>query len=219
SNYFFNMNYTYSRLRGNYSGLANSDEAGRSDPGVNRNFDLPMIGFTAAGGSDYGPLATDRPHVFNAYGGYVHDWSSTNSTEFSAFQTFQSGTPMSTTIDFIVPIFFDGRGDRGRTPMFSQTDFSVTHKYRFGRDNRYTVQANLNIINLWNQDTVTGEYNDLTNSSVFGLYGCPLVDGHVDYPCIINAFNRGDLYDDISNVINTRINSTDARYGMASAFQ
>src|SRR5690606_29526781 len=36
SNYFFNMNYTFSRLRGNYSGLANSDEAGRSDPGVNR---------------------------------------------------------------------------------------------------------------------------------------------------------------------------------------
>src|SRR5690606_3813903 len=127
SNYFFNMNYTFSRLRGNYSGLANSDEAGRSDPGVNRNFDLPMIGFKAAGGSDYGPLATDRPHVFNAYGGYVHDWSSTNSTEFSAFQTFQSGTPMSTTIDFIVPIFLHGRGDRGRTPMLSQTDFSVTH--------------------------------------------------------------------------------------------
>jgi hypothetical protein len=48
-----------SRLRGNYSGLANSDEAGRSDPGVNRSFDLPHIGFTAAGGDDYGPLATD----------------------------------------------------------------------------------------------------------------------------------------------------------------
>ncbi len=242
SNYFFNMNYTYSRLRGNYSGLANSDEAGRSDPGVNRNFDLPHIGFTAAGGSDYGPLATDRPHVFNAYGGYVHDWSSTNSTEFSAFQTFQSGTPQSTLVSFIVPIFLNGRGDLGRTPMFSQTDFSVTHKYRFGRDNRFGVQANLNIINLWNQDTVTGFATTYSNKAMYNFapgfnYGCP----SGDYPCLLNAFNSGALYDQIVANLTTNTNMTDPRinpdtglpidatpvnrnainasYGMDSAFQ
>src|SRR5690606_12212224 len=132
NNYFFNLNYTYSRLRGNYSGLANSDEDGRSDPGVNRSFDLPLIGFKAAGGKDNGPLATDRPHVFNAYGAYVFDWngSRSNSTEFSAFQTIQSGTPQSTTIDFIVPIFLNGRGDMGRSDVFTQTDFSISHKYK-----------------------------------------------------------------------------------------
>ncbi|MBJ6966122.1 hypothetical protein JG634_19185, partial [Vibrio cholerae] len=31
-NYYFNANYTYSRLYGNYPGLANSFEAGRTSP-------------------------------------------------------------------------------------------------------------------------------------------------------------------------------------------
>ena len=76
NNYYFNLNYTLSRLYGNYSGLSNTDELtnrgtseyngfARSDPGVSRAFDLPFIGNTAAGGSDRGRLATDRPHVFN----------------------------------------------------------------------------------------------------------------------------------------------------------
>lgn len=226
--YFFNVNYTYSRLRGNYSGLANSDEAGRSDPGVNRSFDLPMIGFTADGVSDYGPLATDRPHVVNAYGSYVKDWNGSNSTEFSAFQTFQSGTPQSTTIDFIVPIFFTKRGDRGRSPMFSQTDFSVQHKYKFGRDNRYSVSANVNFINLFDQKTVTGYYNDLSNASLLSNgtsvnnFGCPLVgpvgEEHIDYPCVINKFNAGTLSSALNGLINLP-NGKDARYGSESSYQ
>lgn len=224
-NYYFNLNYTYSRLRGNYSGLANSDEAGRSDPGVNRSFDLPHIGFTAAGGSDYGALATDRPHVFNAYGGYILDWkNSTNSTEFSAIQTFQSGTPQSTLISFLVPIFLNGRGDMGRTPMLSQTDFSVTHRYRFGSDNRYAVEANVNFVNLWDQKTVTGFQTTLTNKAMasytadFG-YGC----ASGDYPCLLNKFNSGALYSQINANINTNpltsLNAVNSSYGMDNAFQ
>ncbi len=225
-NYFFNVNYTYSRLRGNYSGLANSDEAGRSDPGVNRSFDLPLIGFTAAGQSDYGPLATDRPHVVNIYGGYSLKWKGTgNSTEFTAFQTFQSGTPQSTTIDFIVPMFYTERGDRGRSPMFTQTDFAVGHTYRFGRDGKYRVMGTLNLLNLFDQDTVTGYYNDLTNAQLLsnanavGAFGCPLVDGHIDYPCVINKFNRGALLQPIQNLIANTANSQDGRYGMPNAYQ
>ena len=67
-------------------------------PGVSRAFDLPFIGFTATGETDNGPLPTDRPHVFNIYGAYIFNWmgSTTNSTEFSGFQTVTSGTPMTT---------------------------------------------------------------------------------------------------------------------------
>ena len=224
-NYFFNLNYTYSRLRGNYSGLANSDEGGRSDPGVNRSFDLPHIGFTAAGGSDYGPLATDRPHVVNAYGGYVLKWrGSANETEFSAFQTFQSGTPQSTLVSFIVPIFLNGRGDMGRTPMFSQTDFSVSHRYKFGRDNRFGLEASLNIINLWDQDTVTSLFTTLSNKAMYSFtsaYGYGCASG--DYPCLLNKFNSGALYSQINANLNTTptvsLNAKDARYGMDSGFQ
>lgn len=218
--YFFNVNYTYSRLRGNYSGLANSDEGGRSDPGVNRSFDLPFIGFKAKGGSDEGPLATDTPHVLNAYGSYQFNWfgSSSNSTEFGVIQTFQSGTPQSTTVNFIVPIFLDGRGDMGRTPMLSSTDLNVQHKYKFGRDNRYAVIVDLNITNLWDQKTVTSLGTGKSNASLatFGYYGC----ASGDYPCLLNKFNRGDLY----SLINARIASYGSigvplTYGMATGYQ
>lgn len=223
-NYFFNFNYTYSRLRGNYSGLANADENGRSDPGVNRSFDLPFIGFTAKGGSDSGALPTDRPHVFNAYGAYILDWSGskTNSTEFSAFQTFQSGTPQSTTVDYIVPIFLEGRGDMGRTPMFSQTDFNVTHKYRFGRDNRFMVALNLNIDNLFDQKTVTRLYTDKTGFSLspFGLSPECVIAGAPSYPCVLNKFNSGALYAPINAAIAARVgDAIDSRYGQADQYQ
>lgn len=230
NNYFFNLNYTYSRLRGNYSGLSNSDEAGRSDPGVNRSFDLPMIGFTAKGGSDYGPLATDRPHVFNAYGGYLLDWKGGNQTEFGAFQTFQSGTPQSTIVTFIVPMFLNGRGDMGRTPMFSQTDLNIAHRYRFGRDRRYAVEASVNIINAWDQKIVTGLQTTISNKSMYSFnpafgYGCD----PGDFPCLLNKFNRGDLYNQIVANLNTNTatssgvpvnrNALLSTYGMANAYQ
>ncbi len=217
-NYFFNVNYTYSRLRGNYSGLANADENGRADPGVNRSFDLPFIGFTALGGSDSGPLPTDRPHVVNAFGTYVYNWgSSSNSTEFSGFQTFQSGTPQSTTVDYIVPIFFNKRGDMGRTPMFSQTDFNITHRYKFGRDGRFGIAVNVNFVNLFDQKTVTSFYTDLTGGSAFNFYGGCAAG---DYPCELNAFNRGERHDDIQNWIDTHpLNGKDARYGLDNGYQ
>ena len=82
NNFYFNANYTYSRLFGNYSGLASSDEptggSGRQSPNVNRNFDLPFIGFTGVGEPDNGRLATDRPHVFKFYGAYEIPFTSTN---------------------------------------------------------------------------------------------------------------------------------------------
>ena len=167
NNWYFNANYTFSRLYGNYSGLASSDEPhlvnGRLSPGVSRAFDLPFIGFTARGEKDNGRLQTDRPHVFNIYGAYIFDWkgSQTNSTEISAFQTVTSGQPQTTTIygaSTVTPQIFLGRGDLGRSPVFSQTDLNITHRYRFGRDNRFTMAFDLNFLNLFDQATVTGIY-------------------------------------------------------------
>lgn len=231
-NYYFNLNYTLSRLHGNYSGLQNTDEIGagslnglaRSDPGVNRNFDLPFIGFTAAGGFDDGPLASDRPHVFNAYGAYIFDWrgNKSNSTEFSAFQTIQSGTPLTTFIQFgQATTIFTKRGDMGRSPTFSQTDFGVTHRYKFGRDNRFTLVGDLNFLNLFDQDAVITVQNVLTNGQIaltnglnsscavsvpaaypqFVTLGPIIINPNgtcsrsqtVNRPALINAYNSGDL--------------------------
>ncbi|HUR96827.1 MAG TPA: TonB-dependent receptor [Pyrinomonadaceae bacterium] len=173
-NFYFSANYTLSRLYGNYSGLVSSDEphlpGGRLSPGVTRAFDLPFIGFTARGEKDNGRLPTDRPHVFNIYGAYIFDWfgSKSNSTELSAFQTITSGTPQTTTIygaSATTPQILYGRGDLGRSPTYTQTDFAVTHRYKFGRDDRITMALDLNFLNLFDQATVTGIYTTMNPSS------------------------------------------------------
>lgn len=215
NNYYFNANYTYSRLYGNYSGLASSDEAGRTSPGVNRFFDLPFIGFTASGEPDNGRLATDRPHVFNAYGAYIFDWfgNKTNSTDIGFFTTAQSGTPQSTTVTYIVPIFLTERGDLGRTETFTQTDFSVSHKYRFGRDNRFTMVGDLNILNLFDEANVTSIYGLQSSVTLSpATFQLNEVDG-------ANAFTSGALLSRINANLASAINRTDSRYRQPNGFQ
>ena len=159
-NYFYNVAYTYSRLYGNYSGLASSDEAGRTSPGVNRFFDLPHLGFTAAGTPDNGRLATDRPHVFNAYGAYEVNWlGKGNATQFSMFTTLQSGTPRTTFYNLYALAVLSGRGNLGRTPMFSQTDFAISHRVKFGE--RYAMNFDFNALNVFNRASVLGQVDAL----------------------------------------------------------
>lgn len=156
-NYYFSANYTFSRLEGNYSGLANSDEGGRTAPGVTRSFDYINNGFTALGTPDDGPLATDRPHYLKVYGGYTFDWfkSKTNETDVSFFTTIASGTPQTTTVGIsATTIIRSNRGDLGRTPVFSSSDLAIAHKYRFGEDNRYKIIVDVNFSNVFNQHGV-----------------------------------------------------------------
>ncbi|CAN5327025.1 TonB-dependent receptor [soil metagenome] len=170
NNFFFNFNYTYSRLYGNYSGLASSDEDGRTSPNVNRFFDLPHAGYTVNGGPDNGLLPTDRPHVFKFYGAYNLNWKEmfniggNNETTFGLFTTFTSGTPITTTVDIlnIDTIVVSKRGDLGRTEMFTQTDFSIRHRFRFGRDNRFALVFEGDAINLFNESNEVSRNNLLS---------------------------------------------------------
>ena len=217
-NYYFNVNYTWSRLFGNYSGLASSDENGRTSPGVNRFFDLPFLGFTAEGHPDNGLLATDRTHVVNAYGAYIFDWkgSKTNSTTFSFYQTVQSGTPQTTFIGYITSVIFTKRGDLGRSPTFSQTDYSMSHKYRFGKDTRFAVAGDLNIINLFNQSTVLGVQNILTGVTLRPqTFGLNEVDGS-------NAFVNGTLLGPINTYLqgtSTALNRKRVDFNRPNSYQ
>jgi hypothetical protein len=146
-------------LWGNYSGLASSDESGRTSPGVDRFFDYPINGFTATGQPDNGYLATDRRHVFKAYGGYEFDrWRKNgHRDDFSFFYTAMQGTPQTTFVTVVatsIPLI--KRGDLGRTPTFTQTDLSWTHHYRFGNeDGHYELAFDFNVLNVFNQNTVT----------------------------------------------------------------
>lgn len=229
-NWYFNANYTYSRLFGNYTGLSSSDEPhlvnGRLSPGVSRAFDLPFIGFTATGEPDNGRLPTDRPHVFNFYGAYIFDWlgSKSNSTEISGFQTITSGTPQTTSIygqSSITPQIFYPRGDLGRTPVFSQTDLNVTHRYRFGRDDRFTMAFDLNFLNLWDQDTVTGVYPTLntTTGRPNDAAMFPTATPGQRAALYANGYTSGALLQPILNWIAASPDRPDIRYKMPQLFQ
>jgi outer membrane receptor protein involved in Fe transport len=170
NNWSLNTSYTYSRIYGNYSGLASSDENGRSDPSVERFFDGLYMSFDQKGNPVYGVLGTDRPHYFKAQATYQLPWG----TGIGVNYDLASGTPQSSTITFkSVPFFPYGRGDMGRTPVFSNTDLSIYHRLRL--HGRSELVLYLNVFNLFDQDTVTrlatSRYRDqlpgLTDSSFF----------------------------------------------------
>jgi hypothetical protein len=184
SNYYVNASYTYSRLIGNYSGLASSDEpnalgVGRSSPNVNRFFDLPFLGFNANGEPDNGRLATDRPHAVKLFGAYTFDWKSlfghsfdtsgSNSTEISGSFAGFSGTPLSTRFTLYgANTFLSTRGDLGRTPMYTQTDAQLTHTYKFGNDGRLAVKFDVNVLNLFNENNVTSVWTVISPDDIAG---------------------------------------------------
>lgn len=218
SDFALNLNYTYSRLYGNYSGLASSDENGRLSPGVNRFFDQPFVGFTATGQPDNGRLATDRPHVFKASGTYSFDWlgSKTNSTDLTFFTTVQSGTPQTTFSD-IYGIFIveSERGDLGRTERFTQTDLNLTHRYRFGRDDRFTMAFDFNVLNAFNEANVL----TLANQRTSGFY---LLDFSSVAPTYVQA-NNILTSTGVLNILNEELASdpanVDVTYKQPNSFQ
>ena len=53
-----------------------------------------------------------------------------------------------------VPVYFNGRGDLGRTPMLNQTDLLIAHDFKIAGSTRIGVLAN--ITNLFDQDTAIG---------------------------------------------------------------
>ena len=146
------------------------------------------------------------------------------------FQTFQSGTPQTTYIQFGgATTIFTGRNDLGRTEMLSQTDLGVTHRYRFGRDNRFALVGDLNILNLWDEANVLTLQNVITNGQI-PLTGANaiapqfLTDGGANYDkaALINAYNRGELLGAINTYLQgtpTALNRTRSDYGLANRFQ
>jgi hypothetical protein len=178
---FGQIAYTYSRLRGNYAGLTNSDitdgNGGRHSPNNHRDFDHPDMQFTTSGALQNGPLATDRPHVLGMVGWYRLKWLGMETT-FGATQLIASGSPKSTcwaTVNTASSCqFFEQRGtfvqitraangdfvqgavDPGaRMPVLTQSDFNFHHSLKVSKSNealRLAFEAT--ILNLFNQGTV-----------------------------------------------------------------
>ncbi len=140
--------YTYSRLYGNYGGLASSDENGRTSPNVNRYYDNTVESYGSNGQAVYGLLATDRPSTFKLSGGYDFKWGTT----LGANWFIESGTPQTTVLRFTgYPVFINGRDDLGRTPALSQLDLNLMQEIKLPGHTR--LQLGANIDNVFDQDT------------------------------------------------------------------
>jgi hypothetical protein len=153
SNWSLNTSYTWSRLFGNYGGLASSDENGRTSPNVNRYFDGQYLTFDKNGEPVVGLLPTDRPHYLKAQATYDTPWG----TNVGVVGQVMSGGPKSTTINLLGynPTFINGRGDLGRLPTTSQFDLLLQHDFRmFGG---HLLNVNLNVDNLFDQAGVLNE--------------------------------------------------------------
>lgn len=189
--------YLLSHLRGNWSGLASSDEAvGSLQLNSGRAFNLLYYSFDANGQPSNGLLATDRPHQFKGQVTYDTPWRTT----IGANYLLESGTPQSTVVDQKGIGFFPyGRGDLERSPVFSRVDLRVQQELRFGRTR---LAAGVDFLNLFDQDAVAT------------VYTRPYRDGfNLDDP----AFFAG--FDPEAVVAATPGFLRDARYGQANAFQ
>ena len=156
NNWYLRSSYTWSRLYGNYSGLTQSDENGRTSPNVGRLFDYPAMMFQDGGTAVLGPLATDRPNQFKAQ--FIYQFGFGTSLGFNEYVA--SGLPISREVGILptsnYPVNYLGRGSDGRTPVFSQTDMFVQHSFPLGGN---SLQISLNVLNLFNQDTAISKYS------------------------------------------------------------
>ena len=232
NNWFGNASYTWSRLYGNYAGLASSDEIRTPTTGVsyatsqqpggtiantagNRNlgWDLDEILFDSKGNFDpKGRLATDRPHVLKLNGGYERSWNArVGVTSIGGFFLLSSGTPLSTKVYTTnnVPLFVNGRGDMGRTPILRLTDLQFAHLRNLGE--RQSVRVELDLLNAFNKKIVRHRFDGRNRgtgisvqSSAINLANVDLRAGY-DYNTLIRSTPDG-------------ANAYDPRYGMDDLF-
>jgi hypothetical protein len=150
NNWLMGVSATWSSLKGNYSGLANSDEAGRNNPNGERSFDLWHFQQDKNMNPIDGPLPTDRPLVFKLYGSYVFPMGLT----VGAVMQAMSGTPMTTSWNVDGPGYYPfNRADLGRTPFLYYADAYAEYNLRLG--GRYGLQFSVNLSNVFNVETAT----------------------------------------------------------------
>jgi hypothetical protein len=151
------FSYTWSRLTGNYSGLASSDEylaggEGRNSPNVERNFDSWYLAYDKNLNPIDGPLATDRPHVFKLYGAYTFPIRLTVGAVVAAM----SGRPMTEYWNIYSDNYMPyNRGNLGRTPFLWIVNLYAEYSLRMGAT---ALSFNVNVDNVLDIATTTAYF-------------------------------------------------------------
>jgi hypothetical protein len=174
-NWMAGFSYTWSRLWGNYSGLAASEVA-QLAPNTGEYFDFWWQTFDAHMKPLDGLLWTDRPHVFKLYGSYTFDFGLT----LGIFSFARSGVPISRKIYIPHPLWPDGLHTDGRTPFLWTTDFLAQYTIKMGKK---SVNFSLNITNLFNAKTATWVSDRLNRYSLY-ISDDVLLSGTFNYKAI-----------------------------------
>jgi hypothetical protein len=151
-NWLAQVAYTYSALRGNYSGPFFPEYGGgQLDPGITAEYDLASLM-----GNKTGYLPGDQTHQVKLYGAYNWNFGPRMSAMASAAYTGLSGTPVSALgahpdygqgLAFIVP-----RGQAGRTPFTNTVDVGAGLNYVVRAP--YAVNFRVDVFNVFNSEEV-----------------------------------------------------------------
>ena len=221
SRLFGSFSYTYSRSKGNYAGLTNTDPTdgggGRNSPNNHRAFDIPTMTYLPSGQIDDGPLSTDRPHTAKAFAFYRQKWFGMQ-TVFGVTQLLYQGTPLSSCLPVVGTSsacqWAEGRGNwvnftraangdfvKGevengkRTPAYTQTDFTVRHEIMVSRDHenmRLSIEGNIS--NLFNQRAATIFYEFAMPANLINPARASRFPGDlaVDFAKVMSGYNYVD---------------------------
>ncbi|WP_075011123.1 TonB-dependent receptor [Stigmatella aurantiaca] len=157
--------YTWSRLRGNYSGLFRAD-TGQLSPNLTRDFDLLSLTFNREG-----PLPGDRTHSFKIFGAREFALGPAMSLNVGGSYRARSGTPLnylgahpqrSGSETFILP-----RGSAGRLPWVHGIDTRVGFNRKLPGNS--TLTLSLDVFNLFNFQQYTAVDQTLTTTRVYAI--------------------------------------------------
>jgi hypothetical protein len=206
------LNYTLSRVEGNYSGLSSSDENGRNSPNVERFFDMWFMMYRLDGTLLDGPLPQDRSHYFKAYGSYAFPFGLT----VGVVGYGRSGLPVSTQLSvrnsYIYP---NGYGDLGRLPFTFWGDIYVEYALKIA--GKYNVSLNLQVNNFTNTKTWQAK-SIAPNRNTMEISNEEFLSGTFDWESALDT--PGDPYwkNTVFNQYTSRYGTWTARFGARFSF-
>ena len=164
-NWALTASYVWSRLYGNYSGLSESDENGRTEPNIGATFDSAARVVRWRGSSTL-RTAGDRPSSPGQGAVHLHRAVWHRRRRLPVAGQRPAREPFRRADARRRSAFYAGRGSDGRTPAVSQTDLNVQDTIRLGGRKGQRLTLGLNVLNVFNQARGVSRFSFETDPGV-----------------------------------------------------